>query len=533
MATKTEIYGLNKIGLRDKVRDVFIQLYNENWDTLEHIVNRHENDSNCHVAKDGTLQVGLNADMLDGIHLDGLALAGHNHDNRYYTRGEADAIFARIGDCYTKEESDARYIHVEAGLITEDTVITVDDTKVPDSDSGLLKDVIDWLANRLKAFSGEELWRTNPATSLKQLLEKLLSHKHTGENGDADKINPFTGLTYVPVNRAGDYMEGDLTVPNLVVAQRVIPSIGNDNYHGIGFPIGENGSSNNAYIRCFNDQENKSKLVIHMNKNAADEIAIESAGSIKLSAPNVTIDEHVIWNAGNDGSESGLHADLLDGRHGADYALVNHIHPIATAQSNGFISSTDQSKLNSVQFGAEVNQNAFSNIRVGETIISADGKSDTLELVPGDNIAIQPDFFGDRVVIALTSPVPDSDRAGGYTPGNNAGNLAVSNGSVCERLNADLLDGKHYVLVTQGVVSVTPNFTVYLNLKYAQNHRFYNYSVYADGIDITYGIPPADLEVSAYAYLIKSGSPTDYDHLAFRNNSTSPVVFNYSVYSWE
>ena len=33
-----------------------------------------------------------------------------------------------------------------------------------------------------------------------------------------------------------------------------------------------------------------------------------------------------VWNAGNDGSGSGLDADLLDGQHGSYYAPASHVH---------------------------------------------------------------------------------------------------------------------------------------------------------------------------------------------------------------
>jgi hypothetical protein len=51
----------------------------------------------------------------------------------------------------------------------------------------------------------------------------------------------------------------------------------------------------------------------------------------------------------------------------------------------------------------EVNQNAFSNVKVGSTTIAADTKTDTLELVTGDNITLTPDTTNDKVTIAATN----------------------------------------------------------------------------------------------------------------------------------
>lgn len=48
-----------------------------------------------------------------------------------------------------------------------------------------------------------------------------------------------------------------------------------------------------------------------------------------------------------------------------------------------------------------VNQNAFSNIKVGATTVAADSTTDTLELVAGSNIVLTPDATYDKVTIAV------------------------------------------------------------------------------------------------------------------------------------
>lgn len=52
-----------------------------------------------------------------------------------------------------------------------------------------------------------------------------------------------------------------------------------------------------------------------------------------------------------------------------------------------------------VEDGAEVNQNAFSNVKVGSTTIAADTKTDTLEIAGGTNITVTPDATNDKVTI--------------------------------------------------------------------------------------------------------------------------------------
>ncbi len=74
----------------------------------------------------------------------------------------------------------------------------------------------------------------------------------------------------------------------------------------------------------------------------------------------------------------------------------------ATTSKAGLLSSTDKTKLNGIATGAEVNQNAFSNITVGSTTIAADAKTDTLTLAAGSNVTITPDATNDKITIAAT-----------------------------------------------------------------------------------------------------------------------------------
>lgn len=75
---------------------------------------------------------------------------------------------------------------------------------------------------------------------------------------------------------------------------------------------------------------------------------------------------------------------------------------------NNFTTSL-KNKLDGIAAGAEVNQNAFSNVKVGETTVAADGKTDTLELAAGSNITLTPDTTNDKVTIAATVPTKLSD----------------------------------------------------------------------------------------------------------------------------
>jgi hypothetical protein len=78
-------------------------------------------------------------------------------------------------------------------------------------------------------------------------------------------------------------------------------------------------------------------------------------------------------------------------------------HGVATTAVNGFMSTTDKSKLDGIASGAEVNQSAFSNFLVGSTTISADNKQDTIEIVAGIGISLVADAVNDKITINSTA----------------------------------------------------------------------------------------------------------------------------------
>ena len=90
---------------------------------------------------------------------------------------------------------------------------------------------------------------------------------------------------------------------------------------------------------------------------------------------------------------------------------------VATQSANGLESAADKKKLDGIATGAEVNQNAFSNVVVGSTTISADSKTDSLTLV-GSNVTLTPDATNDKITIGITKA--NIVNALGYTPGTSS-----------------------------------------------------------------------------------------------------------------
>lgn len=122
-----------------------------------------------------------------------------------------------------------------------------------------------------------------------------------------------------------------------------------------------------------------------------------------------------------------LNSDLLDGHHAEYFSPSGHRHNNASTSSDGFMSAADKTKLNGVATGAEVNQNAFGNVSVGDTTLQADNEQDTLYINAGENISIAADAANDKLTINLSGIVP---VANGGTGQSNLGNVNVGGANV-------------------------------------------------------------------------------------------------------
>lgn len=65
-------------------------------------------------------------------------------------------------------------------------------------------------------------------------------------------------------------------------------------------------------------------------------------------------------------------------------------HGTATTAEPGLMSESDKSKLDNIAAGAEVNQYAFTTVKVGATSLIADSKTDTLTINAGTGITLTP-----------------------------------------------------------------------------------------------------------------------------------------------
>lgn len=131
---------------------------------------------------------------------------------------------------------------------------------------------------------------------------------------------------------------------------------------------------------------------------------------------------------------------------GTQYELLTYERSNASINNDGYMNTAQVTKLAGIETGAEVNQNAFSNIKVGSTTIEADTKTDTLELVAGSNISLTPDETNDKVTIGFSGTIP--------TIPNNFGTVKVGSTNVVADSTSDTLE-----LVAGSNITLTPDAT--------------------------------------------------------------------------
>lgn len=133
-------------------------------------------------------------------------------------------------------------------------------------------------------------------------------------------------------------------------------------------------------------------------------------------------------------------ADTIDGKHALDFATATDMDAaqssisdlqtkvgdtsvsdqIATGLANKVdkvdgkglsthdYTTDDKDKLSGIAMGAEVNQNTFSNIAIGNTTIFADTKTDTLTFEAGSNVILTPDVDNDKITIDVNAMTTDA-----------------------------------------------------------------------------------------------------------------------------
>ena len=86
----------------------------------------------------------------------------------------------------------------------------------------------------------------------------------------------------------------------------------------------------------------------------------------------------------------------------------------ATQADAGLMAAADKTKLDGVAAGAEVNQNAYSNIKVGSVTVTANGKTAAFTLEAGNNINLSANNAAKKIIIAANRDGGNADTVDGY-----------------------------------------------------------------------------------------------------------------------
>ena len=131
---------------------------------------------------------------------------------------------------------------------------------------------------------------------------------------------------------------------------------------------------------------------------------------------NPTVNGNKVWNAGNDGSGSGLDADTLDGEHASSFVRAGHYE------------SNDLNKLDTYSFIRSVNSNVSSTSPKGNT-----GWYNVIQLVHRNGASDGPSYIG-QIALGMTTNTNDMFFRGKRTDpwktvihSGNIGNQTVAN----------------------------------------------------------------------------------------------------------
>lgn len=178
----------------------------------------------------------------------------------------------------------------------------------------------------------------------------------------------------------------------------------NHNHSGVYADFGHNHDSDYASIE-------------HSHNNYATVTALDEVSAIAAGKANASHNHDNVYY-----TETEVDAKLSIKANSSD--LTSHtnntvIHVTQTNKNDWDIAKVHADTAHAPA-NAEVNQNAFSNVVVGSTTISADTKTDTLTFIAGSNVTLTPSAVNDSVTISATDTI--------YTHPTSAGNKHIPAG---------------------------------------------------------------------------------------------------------
>lgn len=133
-------------------------------------------------------------------------------------------------------------------------------------------------------------------------------------------------------------------------------------------------------------------------------------GGDMMKATYDTDDDGVVDDAAKLGGQAPAYYAVAET---VNTALSGKVDVIAGKQlSTEDYTTAEKTKLGNIAAGAEVNQNAYTKVKVGAVTLTAGDKSDTLNVEAGANMSVTADATGKKVVIAGDYKTATVDTAG-------------------------------------------------------------------------------------------------------------------------
>lgn len=374
------------------------------------------------------------------------------------------------------------------------------------------------------------LWKdtsTSPVTAVWQTSEGNYKLKQTAKTDPTASGTTLTAIDTITQNSNGDITATKKTIQSATTSQQGVVQLAGS----IGTTVSSenNKAASEKAVRDAINALDVSNITANLGASKTLSALSETDGKISATATPIQIAESQVTNLTTDlgnkadkvanatsGNFAGLdeNGNLTDsGKKASDFAtsaqggkadsaiqgvklngassaltpdsnkivtIPDAIATGTTGATNGLMTAADKQKLNGIATGAEVNQNAFSNVKVGSTTVQADSKTDTLELVAGGATTITPDATNDKITISSTdqsvtavgnhyAPTEDSTAEKDASGGSATQLPTSSTGTLVQVVTGVKMDAKGHVtgVVSKGLWS--PN-TTYSNASLGQGY---------------------------------------------------------------
>lgn len=401
-------------------------------------------------------EIKLNGNVITpnskSVDITGVSLINHNHDDRYYTESEINTkLNSKANSSHTHGNSDITALDaakITSGTISierlpkgalERCIVVADDTArlalttssvqtgdtVKVSSTGIMYFVVD--DSKLSSESGYEVYTAGSATSVPWSGVTGKPSSYT-PSSHTQAISTITGLQSALDGKSATshthddryYTESEIntklnsksdtshthdlsTMINTLSTETSTPT---DNDYYVSQYAG-GGTTTTTYHR-----RPVSALWSYIKSKLATVATSGSYNDLRNKPTIPTVGNGTITIT-QGGTTKGTFTTNQSGNTTIALTDNNTTYSAATQSANGLMSASDKKKLDGISTGAQVNQNAFSNVVVGSTTVAADNATDTLTLV-GNNVTLTPDATNDKVTIGITKANVTS--ALGYTP---------------------------------------------------------------------------------------------------------------------